>query len=53
MAGSYNGHDGLKNISSVGQLCPTLCDAMDCRTPGFPVHHQLQELAQTHVHHEY
>ena len=32
------------------QLCPTLCDSMDCSTPGFPVHHQLSELAQTHVH---
>ena len=31
-------------------MCPTLCDPMDCRTPGFPVHHQLPELAQTHVH---
>ena len=29
--------------------CPTLCDPMDCSTPGFPVHHQLSELAQTHV----
>ena len=29
--------------------CPTLCNPMDCRTPGFPVHHQLLELAQTHV----
>ena len=37
-------------FSSVAQLCPTLCDPMDCSTPGFPVHHQLQELAQTHVH---
>ena len=35
---------------SVGQLCLTLCDPMDCSTPGFPVHHQLLELAQTHVH---
>ena len=32
------------------QSCPTLCDPMDCSTPGFPVHHQLLELAQTHVH---
>ena len=32
------------------QSCPTLCDPMDCSTPGFPVHHQLPELAQTHVH---
>ena len=35
---------------SVAQLCPTICDPMDCSTPGFPVHHQLPELAQTHVH---
>ena len=32
------------------QLCPTLCDPMDCSTPGFPVLHHLPELAQTHVH---
>ena len=32
------------------QLCPTLCDPTDCSTPGFPVHHQLLELAQNHVH---
>ena len=31
------------------QSCPTLCDPMDCSTPGLPVHHQLPELAQTHV----
>ena len=36
-------------FSSVSQLYPTLCDPMDCSTPGFPVHHQLPELAQTHV----
>ena len=36
-------------LCSVAQLCPTLCDPMDCSTPGFPVHHQLMELAQTHV----
>ena len=35
---------------SVAQLCPTLCDPMDCSTSGFPVHHQIPELAQTHVH---
>ena len=35
---------------SVAQSCPILCDPMDYRTPGFPVHHQLPELAQTHVH---
>ena len=32
------------------KLCPTLCDAMDCSTPGFPVLHYLLEFAQTHVH---
>ena len=36
-------------FSSVAQSCPTLCNPMDCSTPGFPVHHQLLELAQTHV----
>ena len=38
------------DFSSVAQSCPTHCDPMDCAMPGFPVHHQLQELAQTHVH---
>ena len=37
-------------VSSVAQLCPTLCDPMNCSTPGFPVHHQLWEPTQTHVH---
>ena len=37
-------------LSLVAQSCPTLCDPMDCSTPGLPVHHQLLELAQTHVH---
>ena len=37
-------------FSSFTQSCPTLCNPIDCRTPGFPVHHQLLELAQTHVH---
>ena len=37
-------------ISSVTQLCPTLCDPMDCSTPGLPVHHQFPEFTQTHVH---
>ena len=36
-------------FSSVAQLCLTLCNPMDCNTPGFPVHHQLPELTQTHV----
>ena len=37
-------------FSSDAQSCLTLCDPMDYSTPGFPVHHQLPELAQTHVH---
>ena len=40
----------FKKFSSVTQLCPTLCDPMDCSTPVFPVHQQLLELAQTHIH---
>ena len=38
------------SVSSVTQPCPTLCDPMACSTPGFPVHHQLLEATQTHVH---
>ena len=38
------------SISSVTQSCPTIWDPMDCGWPGFPVHHQLPELAQTHIH---
>ena len=38
------------SISSVTQSCPTIWDPMDCHRPGFPVHHQLPELAQTHIH---
>ena len=37
-------------FSSITQPCLTLCDPMDCRTPGLPVHHQLLEFTQTHVH---
>ena len=37
-------------FSSVPQSCPTLCDPMNCSTPGHPVHHQLLEFTQTHVH---
>ena len=37
-------------FNSVTQSCPTPCDPMECSTPGLPVHHQLLELAQTHVH---
>ena len=37
-------------FSSVAQSCPTLCEPMDCSTPGLPVHHQLLEFIQTHIH---
>ena len=37
-------------FSSVAQLCPTLCNPMNCSTPGLPVHHHLPEFTQTHVH---
>ena len=38
------------SVSSVAQMCLTLCDPTDCSTPGLPVHHQLPELTETHVH---
>ena len=37
-------------FSSVTQSCPTLCDPMSHSTPGLPVHHQLPEFSQTHIH---
>ena len=40
----------FNSVSSAAQSCPALCDPMDWSMPGFPVHHQLLELAQTHVH---
>ena len=40
----------VPSFSSVAQSCPTLCDPMNCSTSGLPVHHQLPESTQTHVH---
>ena len=40
----------LSSFSSVAQSCPTLCDPTNCSMPGLPVHHQLPEFTQTHVH---
>ena len=40
----------LVQLSSIAQLCLTLCNPMDCSTPGLPVHHQLSEFTQTLVH---
>ena len=44
--------DSLVSVqsSSVAQSCPTLCDPMNRSTPGLPVHYQLPELTQTHIH---
>ena len=39
----------VKSESEVAQSCTTLCNPMDCSTPGLPVHHQLPEFTQTHV----
>ena len=41
---------GTIQFSSLTQSCPTLCNPMNCSTPGLPVHHQLPEFTQTHVH---
>ena len=43
-------HTHIYKFSLVTQVCPTLCDPMDCSTLGFPVHHQLPEFTQTRVH---
>ena len=40
----------ITQFSSVAQSCLTLCDPIDCSTPSFPIHHQLPEFTQTHVH---
>ena len=45
-----NMHISFLQIRSVTQSCPTLCDPMNRSTPGLPVHHQLLEFTQTHVH---
>ena len=42
--------DSAFQFSSVAQSCPTLCDLMNCSTPGLPAHHQLPEFTQIHVH---
>ena len=41
---------GFCQFSSVAQSCPTFCNPMNCSTPGLPVHHQLPEFTQTHIH---
>ena len=52
----HNAYKGLNllagsvQFSSVAQSCPTLCDPVDFNTSGLPVHHQLPDFTQTHVH---
>ena len=45
-----NAYQLMNQFSSVAQSCPTLCDPMNCSTSGLPVHHQLPEFTQTHIH---
>ena len=49
-SGLENSMDCIVQFSSVAQSCPTLCGPMNCSTPGLPVHHQLPEFTQNHVH---
>ena len=51
LPGKSHGQRSLADtVHGVAQSCMTLCDPLDCSTPGFPVHHQLLESTQTHVH---
>ena len=45
-----DGEQKISQFSLVAQSCPTLCDPMNCSTPGLPVHHPLPESTQTHFH---
>ena len=47
---NYKKNNACVQFSSVAQSCPTLCDPMNRSTPGLPVHHQLPQFTQTHVH---
>ena len=53
MLSSHQETNTSVQFSSVVQSCLTLCDPMNCSTPGLPVHHQLPEFTQTHVHRIY
>ena len=39
----------FSSVQLVAQSCPTLCDPINCSTPGLPVHHQFPEFTQTHI----
>ena len=43
-------YSSFSSVQFIAQSYQTICDPMDCSTPGLPVHHQLPELTQTHVH---
>ena len=47
---SFSDYYRFSQFSSVAQSCPTLCHPMNCSTPGLPVHHQLLEFTEAHVH---
>ena len=47
---SWKNQPVSQSVSSIAQSCPTLCDPMNRSTPGLPVHHQLPEITQTHIH---
>ena len=47
---SWKNQPVSQSVSSIAQSCPTLCDSMNRSTPGLPVHHQLPEITQTHIH---
>ena len=49
MANRWGNSGNSFQLSSVAELCPTLCDSMDCSTPGLPVYHQIPEFTQTHA----
>ena len=48
--GRWMDKKAVVQFGSLAQSCPTLCDPMNCSTPGLPVHHQVPEFNQTHVH---
>ena len=50
LGGIYNDRSVSQSVSSVAQSCPTICNPMNRSTPGLPVHHQVLEFTQTHVH---
>ena len=50
LSSEYTQNHASVQYSSIIQSCPTLCEPMNCSMPGLPIHHQLPEFTQTHVH---